>query len=140
MSKGRVEPAQCLVRYARAFRCSPAERRRLIALLSVAHHAGRVRIEVNQGGDTWKEVLKGLLVPLLVHRGDGQEGGRAADLLTHYERGNVLHEQRLPEAENQMLAFPNVVNDDLVDAIGAGVRYFLERKRRKAGARRATYI
>jgi predicted phage terminase large subunit-like protein len=136
-----LEPPRCLVLYARAYKISPAElRRRIVALVQAYDRVGRVRIETNQGGDTWKEILKDLPVPLLVHTESVKKEVRAADLLAWYERGQVVHERRLPEAEMQMMAFPNVVHDDLIDAIGAGVRFFLEGKRRKAGIRRSSYI
>jgi phage terminase large subunit-like protein len=32
----------------------------------------------------------------------------------------------MPELEAQMCAFPNVLNDDMVDAVGAGVAFFLK--------------
>jgi len=140
-----LEPPRCLVLYAKAFRATPAEiRQRITGLISTFDdreiYIGRVRIEVNQGGDTWKEVFKDLPVPLLVHTESVKKEVRAADLLTWYERRQVVHEKRLPEAENQMMSFPNVLHDDLVDAVGAGVRYFLERKRRKTRVRRGTYV
>lgn len=134
-------PPRCLVLYARAFKISPAElRRRILALIETYDRVGRVRIEVNQGGDTWRVILSDLPVPLLVHSESVKKEVRAADLLAWYERGQVVHERRLPEAEQQLLAFPNVIHDDLVDAIGAGVRYFLEGKKRKAGVRRMSYL
>lgn len=140
--EGKVtEPARCLVRYARAFKCSPGElRRRVTELCSVFYEVGRVRIEVNQGGDTWKEILKDLPVRLIVHTESVKKEVRAQDLLVWYERGQVVHERRLPEAEDQMMAFPNVIHDDLVDSIGAGVRFFMERKKRKARVRRSSYL
>jgi phage terminase large subunit-like protein len=136
-----LEPAKCLVLYARQFKISPAElRRRILALIEIYDRIGRVRIETNQGGDTWKTILADLPVPLLVHTESIKKEIRAADLLAWYERGQVIHERRLPEAEMQMMAFPNVVHDDLIDAIGAGVRYFLEGKKRKARVRRSSYL
>ena len=35
------------------------------------------------------------------------------------------------EAEGQMVAFSKAPHDDLVDAVGAGVRYFLSRSKKK---------
>jgi phage terminase large subunit-like protein len=35
----------------------------------------------------------------------------------------------LTELEGQQVAFPNAPHDDMVDAVGSGVAYFLNRKR-----------
>jgi len=136
-----VEPAKCLVLYARQFKISPVElRRRILSLIETYDRVGRVRIEVNQGGDTWSTILSDLPVKLLVHRETVKKEIRAADLLSLYEKGQVVHERRLPEAELQMMAFPAVVHDDLIDAIGAGVRFFLEGRKTKARVRMASYL
>lgn len=140
--EGKIEElGKCLVRYARARRISPGQLRRWVLDLIVQYEeVGRVRIETNQGGDTWKEILKDLPVPLIVHTESIKKDLRAQDLVTHYDRGQVYHETRLNEAEMQMMAFPNVVHDDLVDAIGAGVRFFLTRRKKRGGARMSSYV
>jgi phage terminase large subunit-like protein len=56
---------------------------------------------------------------------------RAADALDHYNRKRVEHAPGNREAEGQMVAFPKAPHDDLVDAVGAGVRYFLSREKKK---------
>ena len=56
---------------------------------------------------------------------------RAADALDHYQRGRVAHAPGLREAEGELVAFPNAPNDDYVDAVGAGVRYFLSREKKR---------
>ena len=66
--------------------------------------------------------------------GSASKNVRAADALDHYNRGLVEHAPGLREAEGQMVAFPKAPHDDLVDAVGAGVRYFLSRgKKRTCG-------
>lgn len=132
-------PARCSVRYARAVKLPPARlRAKVLELLEAFPEVGAVRIETNQGGDTWKAILHDLPVRLLVHQETAPKAVRAAGLLNHYQRHRVLHVQRMPELEEQMCAFPDVINDDLVDAVGAGVRYFLDRK--KPGRAKATTL
>lgn len=95
--------------------------------------AGLVRIESNQGGDLWKGILWGLPVNLRAHpAGTASKEVRAADALNHYQRGRVIHLEGadLREAEGQLVAFPKAPHDDMVDAIGAGIRYFLSRERK----------
>jgi phage terminase large subunit-like protein len=129
----------CSVRYAKSFRLSPAGiRAKALELLEGYPEVGAVRIETNQGGDTWKEILHDLPVRLFVHHESVPKKVRARHLLTHYERSRVLHAEPLPELENQMCAFPDVVNDDLVDAVGAGVQYFLA-PRKKPQRRSVSY-
>jgi phage terminase large subunit-like protein len=132
---------RCAVRYARAFRMSPEKlRTKVLEILQTFPEIGAVRIEVNQGGQTWRAVLHDLPVKLLVHTESAPKKVRATWLLNHYQRGRVLHAAKLPEVEEQMCAFPDVLNDDLVDAVGAAVRFFLDRPKVRAGATTTSYV
>ena len=67
---------------------------------------------------------------------------RAADALDHYQRGRVAHAPGLRDAEGELVAFPKAPHDDYVDSIGAGVRYFLSRDKKRGvmvGAETAPY-
>lgn len=122
---------QCVIRYARTFKVQPGEQLREIVLRTLDAYPETVGVvvESNQGGDTWRAILKDLPVKLsTVHQSIPKEI-RAADLLNLYQRGRVFHEQRLPAAEEQMVSFPKGPNDDLVDAIGTGVAKFMGKKR-----------
>lgn len=137
--RGAKPSPRCAVRYARAFRMTPERlREKVLELLTVFPAIGAVRIEVNQGGETWRSVLHNLPVRLLVHTESAPKAVRATWLLNDYQRGRVLHAEPLPEAEEQMCAFPHVHHDDLIDAVGAGVRYFLAPKK-KASATTTNY-
>src|SRR5690606_28960377 len=60
---------RCAVRYAKAFRMSPEKlRTKVLELLEAFPEIGAVRIEVNQGGETWRAVLHDLPVRLLIDR------------------------------------------------------------------------
>lgn len=119
----------CVVRHVEQVKLPPAALRdRVLRLIARFPDVGGVRIEANQGGDTWKSVFHNLPVQMVVHKETIPKKVRAEHLLNHYQRGRVLHERYFPDLEDQMLAFPNVANDDLIDAVGAGVQYFLQPK------------
>jgi len=119
----------CVVRYCRPYKLPPARLRDVVLqLLETYPEIGAVRIETNQGGDTWLSVLHHLPVRLMVHAESAPKPVRAADLLNHYQRGRVWHARRFPELEEQMCSYPDVLHDDLIDAVGAAVRFFLNRK------------
>lgn len=129
---------RCVVRFARAVRIQPGEplRQLVLRILEQFPDIRGLLIETNQGGDAWRAILHGLPVPIkTVHQSEPKEV-RAARLLNFYQRKRgglplVMHEQRLPAAEEQMVGFPKAPNDDLVDCIGSGVDVWL----RKAGPR-----
>ncbi|HEY3689683.1 MAG TPA: hypothetical protein VGL46_05195 [Pseudonocardiaceae bacterium] len=132
---------ECVVRWARAVRIPPGTELRALVLrtLDAYPDIGGVTVEGNQGADAWRAILHGLPVPLrIVHQHEPKEV-RAARLLNHYQRRRVIHEQRLPAVEEQMVAFPKGANDDLVDAIGTGVAVFLGKKN-VASVTAASYV
>lgn len=131
---------KCAVRYARQFKLPPAKLRDLVLrLLEQFPEIGAVRIETNQGGDTWRAILHHLPVRLLVVHESAPKAVRAAQLLNHYQRGKVTHAEPMPDLEQQMTSFPDVLNDDLLDSVGAGVRFFLDRKPIKSSAKSMEY-
>lgn len=104
---------------------------------------GGVLIEVNQGGDLWKDdVFHDFPVPVkVVHQTEKKEI-RAAEALAHYQRGKVYHLERIVSLEEQQVSFPNAPHDDEVDAVGSAVNFFLTPKvKTKTGARKvASYV
>lgn len=99
-------------------------------------HAVIVRVEQNQGGELWLDVFHDMPVRVVIHpAGTASKNVRAAEVLRFYQMrpGRVEHDRRAPgvrDAEGQLVAFPNAPHDDLVDAVGAGVRYFLTKRKR----------
>jgi phage terminase large subunit-like protein len=130
-----------VVRHVRAVKVPPGEQLRSLVLriLDGYPDIAGIMIESNQGGDTWKAILHHMPVPVKTVHQRAPKEVRAADLLAHYQRGRVFHEQALPAAEGQMVSFPKGANDDLVDAIGAGVQVFLGKKK-TAGVKSAAYV
>lgn len=134
LAKGSAA-GRCAVLECRGYRQSPEEiRLRVIEFAERAvmrGHAVIVIIETNQGGDLWKRILHDLPFRVKAFTVSDPKHVRAADALNHYQRGRVAHAPGLRDLEGQMVAFPNAPNDDLVDAAGAGVRYFLSRDKKR---------
>jgi phage terminase large subunit-like protein len=137
---GTVGKGRCVVLEARRVKKDGASIRLDVLATIERHGAGLVLVETNQGGELWAQILWGLPVKVKTVHQSVQKEVRAADTLNHYQRGRVTHDDAadLREAEGELVAFPNAPNDDLVDAIGSGVRYFLSRERKRAGGVGAT--
>lgn len=113
------------VRYAVQVKLSPADLRKKIQLIMTKYpEASRLLIETNQGGDVWKNLFHGLDIKYIEKKQTIKKELRARHLSYGYQLGNVIHETRLPDLEEQMIAFPNVKNDDLIDAVGTGYMFF----------------
>jgi predicted phage terminase large subunit-like protein len=130
-----------VVRHVRALRIPPGEQLRelVIRTLEEFPDVAGILVESNQGGDAWRSILHHMPVPVkLIHQHEPKQV-RAARLLAHYQRGRVVHERPMPALESQMLNFPRGANDDLVDAVGAGVQVFLGKKKTASG-KSAPYV
>jgi phage terminase large subunit-like protein len=136
---GKRVPAMCEVREVVAVK-KPPEELRLVALRLINKHPDihGIRIEVNQGGDTWKSVFKNMPVQVVAMRESVNKKVRATNLLNYYQNKRVYHWKEFRDLQEQMLAFPNVHHDDLIDAVGAGVHYLMTPKK-KLGVSSATY-
>jgi phage terminase large subunit-like protein len=97
----------------------------VLRMLSQHERIKAVRVEVNQGGDLWYTVLHSLPAKLLVHTSNESKEVRFAYALDLYQRGHVLHRERLREAEEQMISFPKAPYDDIADAVVCAVLFFL---------------
>lgn len=126
---------RCTVLHCRQIKVSPVNaRREALRLCEAFPGIGRIRVESNQGGDTWYSVFHDMPVKVITHGEHINKKMRAANLLNHYQRMRVFHAKPMPELESQMTAFPNVLNDDMVDAVGAGVEFFLQPKKIAGGS------
>lgn len=86
-------------------------------------------VETNQGGDLWAQILWGMPGKVRTVNQSVKKEVRAAATLDHYERRRVVHliGAQLADLEGQMVAFPNAPHDDMVDATGSGLAYFLDK-------------
>jgi hypothetical protein len=91
-----------------------------------------ILVEVNQGGELWHSVLHDMPVKVEVIVNSINKEVRASRLLNWYQRFYVDHRQKLPALEEQMLAYPDVLHDDMLDAVASGVAYFAKTKKKKS--------
>lgn len=94
-----------------------------------------VLVEVNQGGDRWREVLEPFppsVDEVIEYTVGSHKRQRIEGWARHYRRGAVLHAKRLPELEDQQCTWQPSgsgtaagLADDLLDAGSALTRYFL---------------
>lgn len=137
-------PGRCTVLEVRQVRLGGDALRLDVIKTIQRHNAGLVYVETNQGGELWRTILWGLPVKVkTVHQTEPKEV-RAARVLDHYQRGRVGHVTEpievngkhvtLADYEGQLVAFPRAPHDDMVDAAGSGLIYFLDRHRGKVRA------
>lgn len=127
-------PARCMVEFAQAVKLQGAAlRARVVQILEGFPHVGAVLVETNQGGDMWLEVLHDLPVRIITVHNSEPKTVRAGRLLNLYQMipARVVHAEPLPALEEQMTAFPNSLNDDLLDSAGNAVLRFLRPERKK---------
>lgn len=132
--KGARGVGRCTVLEVRQVKKAGAELRRDVLDTVIRHNAGGILVETNQGGELWRTIFWGMPCRVRhIHQTEPKEV-RAAAVLDDYQRGRVGHApvegQSLADYEGQMVAFPRAPHDDMVDAAGSGIAYFLQRKRR----------
>jgi len=96
--------------------------RRFVLDIIKAHPAvSEIVIETNQGGDLHEVALHGMPVPIRTEHTSVNKEVRFAALLQRCQVGEVAFDGDTQEFEDQALAYPNVVNDDVIDAVAQGV-------------------
>lgn len=101
---------------------------------------GVTLVETNQGGDLWKQVFKGLPGRTRFIKQRTKKEVRIAQAADLYKKKSVVHTRHFPQLEEQMLAYPNVTHDDLVDAVATGVLYFGKGHSQRVVARNIKYL
>ena len=127
---------KCVVRFARGVRMTGEPLRQyVVTLLGMHPEVKAVRIETVQGGALWLDIMHHLPgVKVLTHGASASKEVRFADALRHWQNGDVLHEEDFPVFREQAVGFPRVAYDDVVDAVAAGVSYFMSTPKRKPRA------
>jgi hypothetical protein len=126
--------ARCEIKYARGVKLVGEPLRRLVLnILEWFPRIAVVRVEANQGGETWHSLLHDIPAKVQVDWSSLPKEIRLAQALDHYQRPGerVLHHERFVMAEQQAISYPNVKNDDIIDAIALGLNYFLGEPKRR---------
>lgn len=118
------------VRHAEQVKYTSEDLKERVSQLIEQYDAKVVYVETNQGGDLWKQVFGGLKAKYRSIRNTEKKEVRAAQAHDFYKKGKVKHTRHFPSLEEQMLAFPRVPHDDVLDAVTAGVLYFNQKGRR----------
>lgn len=116
------------LRHVEEVKLSPDALKEHVAELIEEYGARVVLVESNMGGDLWKQLFAGLGAKFKFERATVKKEIRAQSALDWYQKDRVFHAASFPSAEAQLKNFPNVIHDDMVDAISAGVKYFLGNK------------
>ena len=82
-----------------------------------------IEVEANQGGDLWRSLFKPFGTKVRTFSVSDRKEVRAGKLLKLYQvpPRQVFHLRRFAKCEEQMVGFPNLPNDDMIDAIANGV-------------------
>lgn len=110
--------------FSNQYKITPAELRLKVEMLCNTYpEITSIYIETTQGGDTWKEILKGINVKILTEKPTESKELRAQRALNVYQTlqedglPRVVHRAKFPDLQSQMKAFPNGSHDDLVDSV-----------------------
>lgn len=112
------------VRHAEQVKLTSDDLRTHVEELLKEYDAKVLLIETNQGGDLWKQVFAGVKAKFRPKRQYEKKEVRAAQAHDIYRKGKVAHIKHFPSLEEQMLAFPRVPHDDVLDAVVSAVLYF----------------
>lgn len=113
------------VRYADQVKMSPKELSKKCEELVDEYGCGLIYVEVNQGGELWREVFESVPCRYRAVRQTVSKEIRAGEALNKYQRGQVFHTENFPVLNEQMMSFPNVAHDDVLDAAVSGILYFI---------------
>lgn len=115
---------RCEVKYAVGVKLlGKALRQRILKILEMYPEIKLIMVEANQGGELWREVMHDMPVKVVLFNNSEPKEVRAGKVHAYYQRipTRVLHTQRLQQAEENMVGFPKLKHDDIVDAVGNAV-------------------
>lgn len=128
------------VRHAEQVKMSPSEIAERVEYLVEQFDAGVVYVEVNQGGDLWKDVFKNVPARYRSKTQTLSKQIRAGKALNFYQKNQVRHSGRFPILEEQMWSFPKISHEDVLDSVVSGILYFLDNKSVKLQTKQINYI
>lgn len=137
MSRGN--DGKLYLRHAEQVKLTSEDLKDYVTGLIPVYNAKVVYVETNQGGDLWKQVFNGIPAKYRGMRNTEKKEIRAGRAHDYYRKGKVIHTKHFPALEEQMLAFPRVAHDDIVDAVSSAVLYF-GRKDRKVRSSQYNYM
>lgn len=128
------------VRHAEQVKMSPSDIADRVASLVETYDAGVIYVEVNQGGDLWKDVFKHVPAKYRSKTQHLSKQIRAGKALNFYQQKKVKHTAHFPILEEQMWAFPKLSHEDVLDAVVSGILYFLDNKAVKLETKQINYL
>jgi phage terminase large subunit-like protein len=128
------------IRHAEQVKMSPQELGERAEYLAEKFDVGVIYVEVNQGGDLWKDVFKKVNAKYRSKAQSISKQIRAGKALNYYQKGKVRHTDNFAVLEEQMWSFPKVSHDDVLDAVVSGILYFLDNKAVKLEATQVNYL
>lgn len=129
METERFDRGQCLVHYATGRKIAHGEPMRafVLGLCEQYPYISEIVVETNQGGDLHEVALYDMPVPIRTTHTKKSKEVRFAALLQKCQIGEVAFERSLLEFDDQALAYPKVVNDDVIDAVTIGMEETVSR-------------
>ena len=128
------------VRHAEQVKMSPSDIAERVSNLVDHFDVGVLYVEVNQGGDLWKDVFKNVNAKYRSKNQSLSKQIRAGKALNFYQQGKVRHTGHFAVLEEQMWAFPKVAHEDVLDAVVSGILYFLDNKAVKLHTKQVNYL
>jgi phage terminase large subunit-like protein len=128
------------VRHAEQVKMSPSDLAERVKALVDLYDVGVLYVEVNQGGDLWKDVFKDVPARYRSKNQSISKQIRAGKALNFYQQGKVRHTSHFAVLEEQMWAFPKISHEDVLDAVVSGILYFLDNKASKLQAKQINYL
>lgn len=119
------EQKKLLIRHAEGKRYSPKQIADRTKALVERFEAGTVLLEKNQGGDMWNTIMAEIPVPVRLVHSSKSKDYRVAQGYALYEQGRVAHSDHFLSLETQQFNYPNVRNDDVIDAVCTGLICFV---------------
>lgn len=115
---------RCEVKYAVGVKLlGKVLRDRILKILEMYPEISVILVESNQGGELWREVMHDMPVKVILFSNSEPKEVRAGKVHAYYQRipTRVMHTARLQQAEENMVGFPKLKHDDIVDAVGNAV-------------------